>query len=277
MKKTGDFEQVMNEVVVSLGLDPILQKAVLYTLKLPGKRLRPRFLMASARDFGVEDSQALKAAAALEMMHAASLIHDDLPSIDNDDYRRGKPSNHMVFGEDVSIMAGDLLFSLSLNLCDRLENTEVSKAFSKTLTELVDGETRDILMSKSEKRPTTGEILRMYEKKTGALFAFAFSFGPRMIGSELTEGYERSGYDFGVSFQIYDDISDVTSTFESIGKTPGKDLSQNKATLTRELGIEVSRKTADTLYERALLKLKTEAILSEFEIVALELKKRLKV
>lgn len=276
MRRTNKLELVMDETVSSIGLDPVLEKAVLYTLKLPGKRLRPKFLLASAEDFGIAETSAVKAAAALEMMHAASLIHDDLPAVDNDDYRRGKPSNHKIFGEDVAIMAGDLLFSLSLNLCDSLENTEVSKALSRTLADLVDGETRDILMSKGERKPSNGEILEMYRKKTGALFAFAFSFGPRMADSELVDEYERAGYEFGISFQIYDDISDVTSTFEKMGKTPGKDLSQNKATLVRNDGVEVSRKTADTLYERALSRLKTGGILSEFDEISHELKKRLK-
>ncbi len=248
-------EIAFEKYIRSLHLHPILEKAALYTLTLPGKRLRPNFLMASAKDFKVDMEMTAKAAVAIEMMHAASLIHDDLPAVDNDDYRRGKPSNHVIFGEDVAIMAGDLLFSLALHLCDTLGKS-VAEAFSKTLVELVDGETRDIIMSKSS--GTVDEIVEMYRKKTGALFAFAFSFGPRMTSGDVQK-YEEAGYNFGVSFQIYDDILDLTSTFEKIGKTPKKDVTQHKATLVQKIGIEDSRKFADTLYGKALQNLKDSA------------------
>ncbi len=259
------LEEELRKHVLSLNLCSTLEKAALYTLELPGKRLRPTFLMTSALDFDVEEKIALRGAVAVEMMHTASLIHDDLPAIDNDDYRRGKPSNHVMFGEDTAIMAGDLLFVRALDICNELGDPSLSNAFSRTLIELVDGEMRDIAMSKANGK--NDDIVKMYKKKTGALFAFAFSFGPRLKGKNV-EKYEEAGYDFGISFQIFDDIADINSTFEEIGKTPHKDLKQHKSTLVQRIGVEESKKFADTLYRRVLENLKdSPKLLSEIKNV----------
>lgn len=248
MKITNEIDAIIEKNIKSLELTPKLEEAALYTLKLPGKRLRPKFVMASAKDFNVDEDVAIKVACATEMMHAGSLIHDDLPSIDNDDYRRGKSSNHIVFGEDVAIMAGDLLFSAAGYMCAKSENVEVIKAFTQTLIELVNGETLDIMMAKNGYSYSKEDILNMYRWKTGALFAFAFSFGPLMAGDDPSL-YRQAGYDFGTYFQIRDDILDLTATFEQIGKTPRKDVTENKATLVKMMGIEKSEKLADNLYE----------------------------
>ncbi len=247
------IDEYLKNFVSSLDVNPTLKKAAIYTLTLPGKRLRPKLLLASAKDFGVKEEEALKGAVAIEMMHAASLIHDDLPAIDDDDYRRGKASNHVVFGENFAILAGDFLFARALDLCNEMGNPKVSKAFSATLLQLIDGEARDV--SLENKEASVEEILTMYKKKTGELFAFAFSFGPRMTGKEV-EKYEKSGYNFGISFQILDDILDLTSTFEEIGKTPHKDEKQHKSTLIQKMGLEDSKKYADTLYEEILENIK---------------------
>lgn len=246
VKVTKKIEDMIEQTIRQLGLSPKLEAAALYTLKLPGKRLRPRFVMASARDFGVDESIAMKVACATEMMHAGSLIHDDLPAIDNDDYRRGQPSNHMVFGEDIAIMAGDLLFSVAGYICAESKNNDVIKAFTQTLIELVDGETRDIIMSKKGYEPSESEILQMYRGKTGALFAFSFSFGPMMAGLDPSP-YREAGYEFGTYFQIQDDILDVTATFEQIGKTPKKDIAENKATIVKIMGIDKAKELAEDI------------------------------
>lgn len=254
MKVTKEIDLVMEKIVKSLNLYPKLEEAALYTLKLPGKRLRPRLVLASAKDFGVDEEIALKVACATEMMHAGSLIHDDLPAIDNDSYRRGMPSNHVKFGEDVAIMAGDLLFSIAGYVCTESKNNNVIRAFTQTLIELVDGETRDILMAKSKEMPSKEEILKMYKGKTGALFAFAFSFGPLMVNKDPLP-YMEAGYTFGTYFQIRDDIMDLTATFDQIGKTPRKDVQENKATLVKVMGIEDAKKFADNLHRDILSKI----------------------
>jgi len=254
VKVTKEIEDMIEQTIKQLGLSPKLEAATLYTLKLPGKRLRPRFVMASARDFDVDENIAIKVACATEMMHAGSLIHDDLPAIDNDDYRRGQPSNHMIFGEDVAIMAGDLLFSVAGYICAESKNNDVIKAFTQTLIELVDGETRDIIMSKKGYEPSESEILQMYRGKTGALFAFSFSFGPMMAGLDPSS-YKEAGYEFGTYFQIQDDILDVTATFEQIGKTPKKDIVENKATIVKIMGIDKAQKLAEDTRSMILSKI----------------------
>ncbi|WP_456399822.1 polyprenyl synthetase family protein [Mesoaciditoga sp.] len=253
-------DEILREFVLSMDINSTLKKAAIYTLTLPGKRLRPTLLLASAKDFGVDERDALKAAVAIEMMHAASLIHDDLPAIDNDGYRRGKPSNHVVFGENFAILAGDFLFAKALDLCNEIGNLRLSEAFSKTLLELIDGEARDVFLEK--KSVEVDEILKMYRKKTGALFAFAFSFGPRMSG-KMEKKYEEAGYSFGLSFQILDDVLDLTSTFEKMGKTPHKDDKQQKSTLVSKIGLEDSKKYADTLYGEVIEKIKDSPNLLE--------------
>lgn len=254
MNHTKEIDAIIEENIKSLGLSLKLEDATLYTLKLPGKRLRPKFVMASAKDFNVDENIAIKVACATEMMHAGSLIHDDLPPIDNDDYRRGKFSNHVIFGEDVAIMAGDVLFSIAGYMCTESKNIEVTRAFTQTLIELVNGETSDILMAKKGYTYSKEDVLKMYQGKTGALFAFAFSFGPLMAGIDPSP-YRQAGYDFGTYFQIRDDILDLTATFEQIGKTPKKDIEENKATLVKMMGIEESKKLADNLYEGILSKI----------------------
>lgn len=255
VKVTRAIEDVLEKTIKGLGLSTKLQDAALYTLKLPGKRLRPKFVMASAKDFNVDEDIAIKVACAAEMMHAGSLIHDDLPAIDNDDYRRGKPSNHVAFGEDIAIMAGDLLFSVAGYICTESKNNDVIKAFTQTLIELVDGETRDIVMSKKGYEPSKTEILQMYRGKTGALFAFSFSFGPLMAGLDPLP-YREAGYEFGTYFQIRDDILDLTATFEQIGKTPKKDLEENKATIVKVMGIDQAQKFAEDIRGGILSKIK---------------------
>jgi geranylgeranyl diphosphate synthase type II len=248
---TKEIDDVIENAIKQLGLSPKLETAALYTLKLPGKRIRPKLVMASAKDFNVDENIALKVACATEMMHAGSLIHDDLPAIDNDDYRRGQPSNHVTFGEDIAIMAGDLLFSVAGYICTESKNNNVIRAFTQTLIELVDGETRDIIMSKKGYQPSEAEILQMYRGKTGALFAFSFSFGPMMAGFDPLP-YREAGYEFGTYFQIHDDILDVTATFEQMGKTPKKDLQENKATIVKIMGITQAQKLAEDIRNRIL-------------------------
>ncbi len=271
VKVTKEIEDEIEQAIKQLGLSPKLEGAVLYTLKLPGKRLRPRFVMASARDFNVDEDIAIKVACATEMMHAGSLIHDDLPAIDNDDYRRGQPSNHVAFGEDIAIMAGDLLFSVADYMCTKSKSNDVIKAFTQTLIELVDGETRDIIMSKKGYKPSEAEILQMYRGKTGALFAFSFSFGPLMAGIDPSS-YREAGYEFGTYFQIRDDILDVTATFEQIGKTPKKDLKENKATIVKIMGVTQAQKFAEDIRDGILSKVKKGFLYDEIEKMLLDKK-----
>ncbi|MGV3614515.1 MAG: polyprenyl synthetase family protein [Fimbriimonas sp.] len=226
-----------------------LGEAMRYSALAPGKRLRPALAMAAAEALGESSDPVLDAACAVEMVHAFSLIHDDLPAIDNDDLRRGRPTCHVVYGEAVAILAGDALFSLAFSTMAHLAtDAERVVAAMRTLTgaanRLVAGETLDVL---SEGKPVDAATLaQIHTEKTGALIAAATEIGgivgggtPGQIAALKTYG-ER----VGLAFQIADDILNETGTPEQLGKASGSDRERQKATYPALYGLDASRKAA---------------------------------
>jgi len=236
-------------------------KALEYTLKAGGKRIRPVIVYLAGKMFSIDKEILFNIGMALEVLHTASLIHDDLPAIDNDDFRRGIPTCHKVFGEDIAILAGDGLIFLSFEILTKLKiSPSVKEKLISEFAELsglqgmVRGEVKDVLMTGGEN--TFEEVIKMYEDKTGALFGFAFEVGGICaIEYSKAEKLKKIGKDFGVAFQIFDDIKDVIGDFQKIGKTPGKDQKQNKATVVKFLGIENSMKLAQDYYDKSLIAL----------------------
>ena len=229
-------------------------KAMKYTVTLPGKRLRPVMCLETTRMLGGDMEKALPAACAIEMLHAQSLIHDDLPCMDNDDFRRGKPSNHKVFGEANAVLAGDALLTyapqtiiekskdLSSDQIVRIihEFTKLGGAYGLIAGQVVDIESEGGKLDKSKEE--TLDFIHL--NKTAVLFRLALKMGAIIAKAdkETEEELDNFGKKFGLAFQIYDDIMDEISTFEEMGKTLGKDKEAGKLTYVSLYGLEEAKK-----------------------------------
>ncbi len=229
-------------------------KSMKYTVTLTGKRLRPVMCLEACRIMGGDINKAIPTACAIEMLHAQSLIHDDLPCMDNDDFRRGKPSNHKVFGEAIAVLAGDALLSFAPQVI--IEKSELSSdIILKVLHEfvksagayqLIGGQVADILSEngRGKLNDSDEETLKyIHTNKTAVLFKLALKTGAIIAGAgvnEITE-MENFGQKFGLAFQIYDDILDEISTFEELGKTIGKDKEAGKLTYVTLYGLDNAR------------------------------------
>lgn len=226
-----------------------LHQAMRYSALAPGKRLRPALAMATAEALGKSSEVVLDAACAIELVHAFSLIHDDLPALDNDALRRGRPTCHVKFGEAVAILAGDALFSFALQVlaaapapADRVVRS--IRSLTAATNALVEGETVDIL---SEGKPVEAATLELiHRRKTGALIAASCEIGALMAeGTESQVALLREyGECVGLAFQIADDILNETATPEQLGKAAGSDRERQKATYPALYGLEASRKAA---------------------------------
>jgi geranylgeranyl diphosphate synthase type II len=230
-----------------------IHKAVRYSLFAGGKRIRPILCMQAAAAVRDDAPGAVDAACSLEMIHTYSLIHDDLPALDNDDYRRGKPTCHKVFGEAMAILAGDALFTLAIQTLSVIEELaperrvrlirELSFA-SGTVDGMIGGQVTDI---EGERQTPTAELLdRIHRAKTGALLRASVRMGGICAGaSEMQiEALSRYGEHAGLAFQIVDDVLDVEESSEALGKTAGKDAAQGKITFPAVYGVERSRQMA---------------------------------
>lgn len=230
-----------------------------YSVLSEGKRLRPVMCLEAARIFGGNIEDAIPTACAIEMLHAQSLIHDDLPCMDNDDFRRGKPTNHKVFGEATAVLAGDALLTFAPQLIIQKSNLPAEVKL-KVLEEyciaagaygLIAGQVVDI---ESEGKKISAETLEfIHTHKTADLFKFALKAGAIIAGAdeEKIKAMEDFGQKLGFAFQICDDILDETSSFEKLGKTLGKDKEAQKPTYTALFGIEKAREEVICLLDCA--------------------------
>jgi geranylgeranyl diphosphate synthase type II len=237
-----------------------IYESMRYSLLAGGKRLRPILCLAACELAGGSPEIALPTACALEMIHTMSLIHDDLPAMDNDDYRRGKLTNHKVFGEDVAILAGDALLAYAFQYiaqqthgipAERVLEVIARLGHAVAATGLVGGQVVDL---ESEGKQIPIETLEfIHTHKTGALLEISVVSGGILAGADLdlVAALTRYARDIGLAFQIIDDILDVTATSEQLGKTAGKDLEAAKATYPGLWGLEVSRQKAQELIQSA--------------------------
>ena len=237
-----------------------VQEAMRYALKAGGKRLRPFLVLQSARLFGVPDDRALRVGAAIEALHTYSLVHDDLPCMDDDDLRRGRPTTHIAFDEMTAVLAGDALLTISFEiLADARTHPsgDVRSALVSALAQasghvgMIGGQIIDMLAD-----PSFGvdDVIELQAKKTGRLFEFSCEAGP-ILGQASAEDRGRlKAYaeDMGVVFQITDDLLDVTSTAEKTGKAVGKDADMGKQTLVTLLGVDGARAEAEKRARRAV-------------------------
>ncbi len=237
-----------------------LRDAMRYSLLAGGKRLRPILCLAACELAGGESDQALPTAVALEMIHTMSLIHDDLPAMDNDDLRRGRPTNHKVYGEANAILAGDALLTRAFEMValrspgvapERLLQVVGELSRAAGAPGLVGGQVVDLECEGKQVDLATLEYIHLH--KTGALLQACVLCGALIGGAEQTlldalRVYSRG---IGLAFQIIDDILDVTASSEVLGKTAGKDLTADKTTYPKLLGLEESRRRAEGLVAEA--------------------------
>ncbi|HTO88239.1 MAG TPA: farnesyl diphosphate synthase [Thermoanaerobaculia bacterium] len=240
-----------------------LHRAIRHSLFAGGKRLRPILALAAAEAVGGEARPALEPACGLEMIHTYSLIHDDLPALDNDDLRRGVPTCHVVFGEAIAILAGDALLTHGLGLLARFPREEIyASAKLRALEIVVDaigttgmigGQVAD-LEAPGSSPPSEEAVRAIHESKTGRLIRASLALGG--ILSFATEEdlarLDRYGRAVGLAFQIKDDLLDVESDAATLGKTPGKDAAAGKATFPAVWGIERSRQVLASTIEEAV-------------------------
>ncbi|MCJ2543396.1 geranylgeranyl diphosphate synthase CrtE [Thermostichus vulcanus] len=237
-----------------------IYEAMRYSVLAGGKRLRPILCLAACELAGGSIEQALPTACALEMIHTMSLIHDDLPAMDNDDFRRGKPTNHKVFGEDIAILAGDALLAFAFEHIARQTQGVPPQLVLQVIarighavaaTGLVGGQVVDL---ESEGKAISLETLEyIHTHKTGALLEISVVSGGILAGGDeqLLARLSRYAQDIGLAFQIIDDILDITATSEQLGKTAGKDQAVAKATYPSLWGLEASRQKAEALIRSA--------------------------
>jgi geranylgeranyl diphosphate synthase type II len=261
------IEQALSDAVPEV-YPPEIVTAMRYSLLAGGKRLRPILCLASCELVGGTVPMAMPTACALEMIHTMSLIHDDLPAMDNDDLRRGKPTNHKMFGEAMAILAGDALLAYSFGLIagetkavppDRVLKAIEIIAHSASHLGLVGGQVVDLAM---EDNPNAGEEVLHYihTHKTGALLKACVLSGGILGGGNDQDLTNLTIYadSIGLAFQIVDDILDVTSTSDKLGKTAGKDIRDNKVTYPKLWGLERSQQKAKELITQA------KAVLDEY-------------
>ncbi len=257
----NDYIELINDKLdefISIEYPENIFKSMKYTVMLPGKRLRPVMCLETCRMFGGDIEDAMPTACAIEMLHAQTLIHDDLPCMDNDDYRRGKPSNHKVFGEAIAVLAGDALLTYAPQTITKFSENLSPSTIIRILNEyfnfagargviagqVVDIESENAFVSDGdtvEKYSKTLEYLHIH--KTSDLFQLAVRTGAIIAGVEdeqlfvITEFAKK----FGLAFQIADDILDEISTFEQMGKTLGKDKEEGKLTYVSLYGLDEAK------------------------------------
>ena len=235
--------------------DPsVIHRAMRYSLFAGGKRVRPLLAMAAAEAVSDAPLEVESAACALEMIHTYSLIHDDLPALDNDDLRRGRPTCHKVFGDAMAILAGDALLTLAFEVLAKLQHADDSvrvrmiaelAAASGTMQGMIGGQVNDL---EGEGKVPSAQLLEaIHRAKTGALLRASVRIGAIYAGADRTqwEALSRFGEHVGLAFQIVDDILDVEQSSEALGKTAGKDEKQKKITFPAVYGIERSREMAE--------------------------------
>jgi geranylgeranyl diphosphate synthase type II len=258
-RKKRLIEKALDSYLPSVKKRPIpLHQAMRYSVFAGGKRLRPILAIATFELAGAKGNAILPVACALELIHTYSLIHDDLPCMDDDDLRRGKPTSHKIFGDGMAVLAGDALHALAFELLSKAENPKLISEIAHEIGTcgMVGGQAADL--QAEGKRVTVAQVNLIHAHKTGALIKASIRAGAILAGATgkkltaLTSYGER----FGLAFQIVDDILDATGKAEMLGKKTKADVSKGKATYPKVLGVEKSKRIAKKLLEEAKAELK---------------------
>jgi len=264
-RRKGEVDRALESLVPSADAWPsTLHRAIRHSLFAGGKRLRPILALAAAEAVGGESGPVIEPACGLEMIHTYSLIHDDLPALDNDTLRRGVPTCHVVFGEAIAILAGDALLTHGLGLLARFPREEIyASAKLRALDAVVDaigttgmigGQVAD-LEAPGASPPSEGLVSSIHESKTGRLIRASLAVGGILSFAEESDlaALDRYGRAVGLAFQIKDDLLDVESDAGTLGKTPGKDAATGKATFPGVWGVERSRQVLESTLEEAVV------------------------
>ncbi|WP_432358666.1 polyprenyl synthetase family protein [Sporosarcina sp. UB5] len=237
-----------------------LKESMLYSVNAGGKRIRPLLVLAVLADFGKMSDDALKVACAAELIHTYSLIHDDLPCMDDDDFRRGKPTNHKVYGEAAAVLAGDALQTRAFGILASLEHTNPEQiiklvallADASGANGMVGGQILD--MEGETAALSLQELEEVHMHKTGALLSFCIEAGAILsdAGDDELQMLRQYAKNIGLAFQIKDDILDVTSTTEQLGKPANSDATSDKSTYPSLLGLEGAQRQLDNYYHDAI-------------------------
>ena len=258
----GNFESVVDEKLNSIFQrltknQTNIDKSISYALSNPGKRIRPTLVFLVGDFLGIETPRLESIAGAIELIHTYSLVHDDLPCMDDDDLRRGKPTLHKKFNESTAVLAGDALQTLAFNLILDDKNLNISEKHD-LLSDLakrigpegmVLGQNLDIEYEK--KNPSFDEIMEMNRLKTGLLIEFSI-LSPFYLKGDLTKDWYQLAKNIGISFQLIDDMLDLSETTEKIGKTAKKDLKNNKKTIPICFGIDKTMIEVDKFKESTM-------------------------
>lgn len=234
-----------------------VKEAMLYSLQAGGKRIRPFIVLQVIRAYNQNYHDYIDIACALEMIHTYSLIHDDLPGMDNDDLRRGKPTCHKQFGEATAILAGDGLLNEAVNiiiktsLASDLKISLISCLYQASgISGMIYGQELDI--ENENKKLSIDTLNTIHHYKTGKLLSCAFQLGGLIASPQDVKVLKEIGYKVGLAFQIQDDILDVISDSKTLGKPVGSDASNHKETYTTLIGVEASQKEVDKLFKEAI-------------------------
>jgi geranylgeranyl diphosphate synthase type II len=255
------IEREMDRLVPSEATPPeTIHRAMRYSLFAGGKRIRPILFLAAAEAIGDAVPGAETAACSLEFIHTYSLIHDDLPALDNDDYRRGKPTCHKVFGDAMAILAGDALLTLAFETLAKMDSVPADRKVriiaelataSGTLGGMIGGQVADL--EGEGQKPDARLLESIHRAKTGALLKASVRMGAIYAGADAgqLQAISDFGEHIGLAFQIVDDILDVEESSQALGKTAGKDAQQQKITFPAVYGLDESRRMAEQERERA--------------------------
>ncbi len=227
-----------------------LAEAVRYSLLGGGKRIRPVLCLATGEALGRDPEELLPAACALELVHTFSLVHDDLPALDDDDLRRGRPSAHVAYGEDVAILAGDALLAEAFRLALSYPTPAVARVLTDATLGMIGGQYLDV----TEDAADADALARLHALKTGRLIQ-ASVLAATAVAEVDDPAWAELGADIGLLFQIVDDVLDATGTAEELGKTPGKDEASGKVTYVSLHGLDRARELADETRARIVERL----------------------
>ncbi len=279
-EKVGQIEAIIGEYLPEeTGYQKTVIEAMNYSVQAGGKRLRPMLLQETYRMFGGAAGLEEPFMAAIEMVHTYSLVHDDLPCMDNDEYRRGRKTTHVVYGEGMAVLAGDGLLNYAFETAvkafslagDAAQMQRVAKAmevFAKKagIYGMIGGQNADIEAEDIGDKVTPELLLFIHEHKTAALIQSAMMVGAILAGAseEEIDRIEKCAYNIGIAFQIQDDILDITSSLEVLGKQTGSDEKNHKTTYVTLKGMEQAKRDVEVLSEEAIALISSFAQRNEF-------------